>query len=375
MSPKAPGRVEQMAQAIAARVVMLVVESIDINALVSRVDVDDIVKRVDIDSIVDQIDIDRIVERIDIDKIVERVDIEQIVERLDINAIVERVDINAIVQNMDVEALVEKTELGAIIAKSTTGVFTEVLDAVRAQGVGLDDFCSRWTNRLLRRDPATLPSGPGMSPTPASAAVPVTPTQPAPDVTPIQPGSPVPAMPPTQMAVERQGQYAGAASRLVAFAADVGALWGLYVAAAALLSFAVHVVSGHNFDVATHPVFADVTLTLWAFGYFAYQWAVAGRSIGMAVFGIRVVSADGSPTTLRAGVLRTLVLPFSLAVVFLGCVGILTNRERRAWHDLVAGTAVVYAWDARAARLRWLADRSAPASGERTKEHGRVSHT
>ena len=38
------------------------------------------------------------------------------------------------------------------------------------------------------------------------------------------------------------------------------------------------------------------------------------------------------------------------------------DPERRAWHDLLAGTAVVYAWDARAARLRWLADRDLSAA-------------
>jgi uncharacterized RDD family membrane protein YckC len=39
----------------------------------------------------------------------------------------------------------------------------------------------------------------------------------------------------------------------------------------------------------------------------------------------------------------------------LGFVGIVVQRERRALYDLIAGTAVVYAWDARAARLRFLA--------------------
>jgi hypothetical protein len=31
------------------------------------------------------------------------------------------------------------------------------------------------------------------------------------------------------------------------------------------------------------------------------------------------------------------------------------QRERRALHDIIAGTAVIYEWDARAARLRFLA--------------------
>lgn len=38
-----------------------------------------------------------------------------------------------------------------------------------------------------------------------------------------------------------------------------------------------------------------------------------------------------------------------------GFLGILVQREHRALHDLIAGTAVIYAWDARAARLRFLA--------------------
>ena len=37
---------------------------------------------------------------------------------------------------------------------------SEVLDVVRAQGVGLDDFFARWVNRVLRRRPESLPLGP-----------------------------------------------------------------------------------------------------------------------------------------------------------------------------------------------------------------------
>ena len=36
------------------------------------------------------------------------------------------------------------------------------------------------------------------------------------------------------------------------------------------------------------------------------------------------------------------------------------QREHRALNDLIAGTTVVYAWDARAARLRYLARQAEP---------------
>ena len=34
-------------------------------------------------------------------------------------------------------------------------------------------------------------------------------------------------------------------------------------------------------------------------------------------------------------------------------VGILLGDRRRALHDVIAGTAVIYSWDAQAARLRF----------------------
>ncbi len=81
----------------------------------------------------------------------------------------------------------------------------------------------------------------------------------------------------------------------------------------------------------------------------------------MAILGIRVVKADGTPAGARQAVIRTLTLPISIIALGLGFLGILTNRNRYAWHDRWARTAVVYSWDARAARLRWLARQDSPA--------------
>src|SRR3984957_1825933 len=125
MSPNPIGnRVEQLAQSLAEHIVPMIVDAIDI------------------DSIIDKVDVEKIIERVDVQKIIDRVDVQQIIERVDINAIVDKIDI---------DSLVEQTELGSIIARSTTGVLTEVLDVIRAQGVGLDDFILRWGNRLIGR--------------------------------------------------------------------------------------------------------------------------------------------------------------------------------------------------------------------------------
>ena len=103
---------------------------------------------------------------------------------------------------------------------------------------------------------------------------------------------------------------------------------------------------GHTLDWSNHRLPWLVGLVAWQFVYFAYPWAVSGKSFGMAVLGLRVVKASGAPAGPRQAVIRTLTLPLSFLIFGLGLVGIVVGRERRALHDLFAGTAVVYAWDA-----------------------------
>ncbi|MGB7051709.1 MAG: hypothetical protein WBG41_09080 [Acidimicrobiales bacterium] len=176
MSPiPGTGRLEQFAQAVAERVVALVVEAVDVDAILDRIDVDRLMARIDVDQVVQRVDVERLIARVDVQRIIERVDVEQIIERVDVEQIIERVDVKRLMEQVDVEAIVSQTEIGTIIAHSTSGVASEVLDIVRAQGVGLDDFVSRWVNRALRRSSDDLPVGPpalvGKRPTPALASV------------------------------------------------------------------------------------------------------------------------------------------------------------------------------------------------------------
>jgi uncharacterized RDD family membrane protein YckC len=67
----------------------------------------------------------------------------------------------------------------------------------------------------------------------------------------------------------------------------------------------------------------------------------------MALSGVRVMTDESC---------ARLPLPFSLLFLGLGFAGILLGDRRRALHDVIAGTAVIYSWDARAARLRFLSE-------------------
>ena len=160
--------------------------------------------------------------------------------------------------------------------------------------------------------------------------------------------------PPTE-SVTAQGNYAGSVSRFVAYAIDLFASSAVFTLALAGISYVVKIVTGEQVSWNRQNILVVVLYVAWEFFYFGYSWAVSGRTLGMAVLGVRVVRADGATAEPRRGVLRALVVPLSFLLFGLGFLGILVQRERRALHDLIAGTAVVYAWDARAARLRFLA--------------------
>jgi uncharacterized RDD family membrane protein YckC len=155
--------------------------------------------------------------------------------------------------------------------------------------------------------------------------------------------------------VTSQGHYAGAVSRFLAYAIDLAVSTGVFTLALAGISYVAQVVSGQQISWNRQDIVVTVLFVAWQFFYFGYSWAMSGRTAGMAVLGVRVVRADGSAIDPWRGVLRALVFPLSFLLFGLGFLDILVQRERRALHDLIAGTAVVYSWDARAARLRFLA--------------------
>jgi uncharacterized RDD family membrane protein YckC len=137
-------------------------------------------------------------------------------------------------------------------------------------------------------------------------------------------------MPSPEMTVGRQGHYAGFVSRLVAFGTDVGVSWGLYLLGQALVDFAVRLITDHTYTLTNHRLAALIVLSVWLFLYFSYQWAVSGKTLGMAIFGLQVVTREGAAIGKRQAVVRTLSLAVSLLLFYIAFWGIIFQRERRA---------------------------------------------
>jgi uncharacterized RDD family membrane protein YckC len=123
---------------------------------------------------------------------------------------------------------------------------------------------------------------------------------------------------------------------------------------------AVRFLLDHVFDVSVPDdgsIAWYIAGAAWYLVYYWYSWAVDGKTPGQVVLGLRVVTRNGDDIGTGRALVRVVFFVISTAVFWLGFVPVLFDKRRRALHDFVARTVVVYDWDARAARLRLLARR------------------
>jgi uncharacterized RDD family membrane protein YckC len=305
-------------------------EQVDVNALLDRIDPDRLLDRVDPDRLLDRVDPDRLLDRVDPDRLLDRVDPDRLLDRVDPDRLLDRVDPDRLMARVDVNALVERTEIDAIISRSTTGVFTNLLDVARTQLISVDQVVQVLVARVLRGRRREAPG------------TPVEPTD-TPDLS---------SLPLSERAVVLQGHWAGSVSRFLAFLIDYFVIGVLYSAGLLLTSMASEVVLGSSISLENHRGLSLLTFGLWVFVYVAGSLAATGRTIGKAILGLLTVRADGGPMRPRRASLRTICFPISFLIFGIGFLVGLVRRDRRQLHDLLAGTAVVYAWDARTAKLR-----------------------
>lgn len=316
-------------------------DQVDINDLLDRVELNELLDRVIIDRLLDRVDVDRLLDRVDVNRLLDGVDVDRLLTRVDVDALVARVDVNAVVQRVDIEAITARAKVGEMVARGTTEFAGSTLDVLRRQAVGLDTLIIRFVDRLLGRDPDTQPKGPpGLVPEPAAAE---------------------PEAPSRPLRAVISGFYAGPISRLVAYLIDTFvASTGFGLLAGAIVS-AINDVFGVQLEWDWQAGIVGLsTFSLWLFLYFWLGVAIAGKTLGMGIVGIKIVSNDGRPISPGHAAIRVLMMPVSIVTVA-GLLGIVFDRDQRTLHDLAAKTAVVYDWGDRPAELpaplsAWLAD-------------------
>ena len=160
--------------------------------------------------------------------------------------------------------------------------------------------------------------------------------------------------PPAQPLPVTSPRKAGIVTRFAAFLIDLATIAAIFAIAGQILEYLVTSFRGNRFTLADHEMLSRVAYILWGFVYCAYPLSVAGRTVGLAVLGLRVTRKSGGDLDGRHAVLRVLVFPLSFLVFGFGFLLIVLRRDRRALHDLIADTAVVYDRTSIGGRLHFL---------------------
>jgi uncharacterized RDD family membrane protein YckC len=163
--------------------------------------------------------------------------------------------------------------------------------------------------------------------------------------------------------VSRRGSYAGFVTRAAAFVID-----GLLLSASWTVSIFVVQALASLFDLSDGRIqtvleglAAAVAGLVLILVYNSVCLSVFGKTVGMAIFGLRVVRADGrKPGLIRAAV-RTAAYALS-SILMLGFIWISVDNRRQGWHDKIARTFVVYDWETRRGQVEQvpLTDRIVP---------------
>jgi len=141
--------------------------------------------------------------------------------------------------------------------------------------------------------------------------------------------------------------YGGFWVRTLAYLVDTLLLIGAAIGIASITGIAFFTVTTREFHSATFnsvTVFVSPTLAgfaLW-FAYFCGLWLLAGQTVGMAPFGLRVVrQSDGRRLGPGRAIGRFFGLLLSFAVFLIGVIWVAADRNKQGWHDKLARTVVV----------------------------------
>ncbi|MGA7270749.1 MAG: RDD family protein [Acidimicrobiia bacterium] len=135
---------------------------------------------------------------------------------------------------------------------------------------------------------------------------------------------------------------AGLGSRLGAAAIDLAIQGALLLVASLALTLAGSRLSG-DLGVFLFGI-GTLVVTAIVLGYYiVFEALNGGRTPGKAAFGLRVASVDGTPLSLGAVTLRTLLrlidfLPVAYAI---GAISVLVSPRNQRIGDLAAGTVVI----------------------------------
>jgi uncharacterized RDD family membrane protein YckC len=148
---------------------------------------------------------------------------------------------------------------------------------------------------------------------------------------------------PEQEAAALAPDYAGLATRTLAFGADAAIITATIWFVAAVVGIGLSLLGVPDQVLKVLAVIGAVISMGWTIGYFAFFWSANGQTPGCRMLGIRVLTAaTGEPPHFGRALVRVLLLPLSAILFCAGFLLILVDSRRRALHDRIVRTVVVY---------------------------------
>jgi uncharacterized RDD family membrane protein YckC len=140
---------------------------------------------------------------------------------------------------------------------------------------------------------------------------------------------------------EEETDQAGLATRSLAGAIDIGLLFLLYTLASAFLGAVFPATIGGKLPLLAIGILTALAVIVGA-GIIVAFWALVGQTPGMRFLSIRIV--HGQSHELGLGLANRRMALFLLGLLPAGLVflSIAADPQRRAWHDRVCGTEVIY---------------------------------
>ena len=158
------------------------------------------------------------------------------------------------------------------------------------------------------------------------------------------------------------GYYAGFVSRMLAFVLDtiitvfavVATVWFMSVTLTVFQISNTWARLAERFPtlqqiqaLINNPLTASVAVLGFILLYHSLFVALLGQTPGKLLFGVRVLTVHGRKVSFFRALVRSTAYILSMVPLFLGFFWILFDDQRQGWHDKIARTYVVYAWEAR----------------------------
>ncbi len=307
----------RLGKAVGHYVASPVVESMDVNAIVNEIDWNEVLDKVDINEV-----------------IFDKIDVNRLLDRVDVNRHLGRVDVNQHLDKVDWDAIIERSNLEEIISRSTTGVLSGFASLLRTRMAWFDQWCQRFGRCYCcgrnKERVDFLPPRPGR----------------------LEDSQTVWENPRTldKRKFERAIQFrnCGATSRLVCISLDWTFCWITYALMAATINQLTAVFTNdpdfwyNNVPIVNSFIFEIFLYVLDAALYWILLVGCVGRTLGMWVLGLLIVSQDGKRISLWQVCCQVILIPLNM--LFFGWVLGYTRRDGAFASDIFGSVSVVYSW-------------------------------